>query len=112
MLSAGACQRIKLAAELHKIGNVYVMDEPTVGLHMSDIGHLLQIINRLVDSGNTVIVIEVNLEVIENAERKIIVPFPPGPTPIHEPDRPASETRFLACHSTYWPLFWRQFVWR
>jgi excinuclease ABC A subunit len=67
-LSAGECQRIKLAAELHKKGSVYVMDEPTVGLHMSDIGHLLEVINRLVDTGNTVIVIEHNLEVIKNAD--------------------------------------------
>jgi excinuclease UvrABC ATPase subunit len=67
-LSAGECQRIKLAAELHKQGSVYVMDEPTIGLHMSDVGHLLQVINRLVDTGNTVIVIEHNLEVIKNAD--------------------------------------------
>jgi excinuclease UvrABC ATPase subunit len=50
-LSAGECQRIKIAAELHKKGDVYVMKEPTVGLHMSNIGHLLQVIDRLVDSG-------------------------------------------------------------
>lgn len=67
-LSGGECQRIKLASELHKKGSVYVMDEPTTGLHMSDIGHLLAIINRLVDSGNTVIVIEHNLAIIKNAD--------------------------------------------
>ena len=67
-LSGGECQRIKLATELHKKGSVYVMDEPTTGLHMSDIEHLLVIINRLVDSGNTVIVIEHNLDVIRNAD--------------------------------------------
>jgi excinuclease UvrABC ATPase subunit len=67
-LSGGECQRIKLAAELHKKGSVYVMDEPTTGLHMSDIGHLLEVINRLVDTGNTVIVIEHNLDVIKNAD--------------------------------------------
>src|SRR5215216_3218698 len=67
-LSGGECQRIKLASELHKKGSVYVMDEPTTGLHMSDIGHLLGIINRLVDTGNTVIVIEHNLDVIKNAD--------------------------------------------
>jgi excinuclease UvrABC ATPase subunit len=67
-LSGGECQRIKLASELHKNGSVYVMDEPTTGLHMSDIGHLLAVINRLVDSGNTVIVIEHNLDVIKNAD--------------------------------------------
>lgn len=67
-LSGGECQRIKLAAELHKKGSVYIMDEPTTGLHMSDIGHLLEVINRLVDGGNTVIVIEHNLDVIKNAD--------------------------------------------
>ncbi|MCD1257636.1 excinuclease ABC subunit UvrA [Paenibacillus athensensis] len=67
-LSGGECQRIKLASELHKNGSIYVMDEPTTGLHMSDIGHLLEIMNRLVDAGNTVIVIEHNLDVISQAD--------------------------------------------
>jgi excinuclease UvrABC ATPase subunit len=67
-LSGGECQRIKLASELHKKGSIYVMDEPTTGLHMSDISHLLGVNNRLVDSGNTVIVIEHNLDVIKNAD--------------------------------------------
>jgi excinuclease UvrABC ATPase subunit len=67
-LSGGECQRIKLASELHKKGSIYVMDEPTTGLHMSDIGQLLAIMNRLVDAGNTVIVIEHNLDVISQAD--------------------------------------------
>ena len=67
-LSGGECQRIKLASELHKQGSIYVLDEPTTGLHMSDISHLLEIMNRLVDAGNTVIVIEHNLSVIKNAD--------------------------------------------
>lgn len=67
-LSGGECQRIKLASELHKKGSIYVMDEPTTGLHMSDIGRLIAIMNRLVDAGNTVIVIEHNLEVIKSAD--------------------------------------------
>jgi excinuclease UvrABC ATPase subunit len=67
-LSGGECQRIKLASELHKDGSIYVMDEPTTGLHKSDIGKLLAIMNRLVDSGNSVIVIEHNLDVIKNAD--------------------------------------------
>jgi len=67
-LSGGECQRIKLASELHKKGSIYVMDEPTTGLHMSDISNFLAIINRLVDAGNTVIVIEHNLDVIKNAD--------------------------------------------
>jgi excinuclease UvrABC ATPase subunit len=67
-LSGGEGQRIKLASELHKKGSIYVMDEPTTGLHMSDISHLLAILNRLVDTGNTVIVIEHNLDIIKNAD--------------------------------------------
>jgi excinuclease UvrABC ATPase subunit len=67
-LSGGECQRIKLATELHKKGSIYVMDEPTTGLHMSDIGNLLKIIDKLVDTGNTVVVIEHNLDVIKNAD--------------------------------------------
>ena len=67
-LSGGECQRIKLASELHKAGSVYVLDEPTTGLHMSDVGRLLAIVNRLVDSGNSVIVIEHNLDVVKNAD--------------------------------------------
>jgi excinuclease ABC A subunit len=67
-LSGGECQRIKLASELHKEGSVYVLDEPTTGLHMSDITHLLEILDRLVEGGNTVIVIEHNLDVISSAD--------------------------------------------
>jgi excinuclease ABC A subunit len=67
-LSGGECQRIKLAGELHKTGSIYVMDEPTTGLHKSDTARLLGIINKLVDSGNTVIVIEHNMDVARNAD--------------------------------------------
>ena len=67
-LSGGECQRIKLASELYKKGSIYVLDEPTTGLHMSDISQLLTIMNRLVDAGNTVIMIEHNLDVIRNAD--------------------------------------------
>ncbi len=67
-LSGGECQRLKLASELHKQGSIYVLDEPTTGLHMSDLSHLLEIMNRLVDAGNTVIVIEHNTRVIKNAD--------------------------------------------
>jgi excinuclease UvrABC ATPase subunit len=67
-LSGGECQRLKLATELHKKSSIYVMDEPTTGLHMSDVGHLLEIIERLVSQGNTVIVIEHDLDVIKNAD--------------------------------------------
>ncbi|MFG1944086.1 ATP-binding cassette domain-containing protein [Nonomuraea sp. NPDC048826] len=67
-LSGGECQRIKLATELGKSGTVYVLDEPTTGLHMSDINSLLGIIDTLVDHGNSVIVIEHNLDVVKNAD--------------------------------------------
>lgn len=67
-LSGGECQRLKLAKELSKKGNIYIMDEPTTGLHMSDITGILTLIDRLVDKGNTVIVIEHNLDVIRNAD--------------------------------------------
>ncbi|MEO5950005.1 MAG: excinuclease ABC subunit UvrA [Candidatus Saccharimonadales bacterium] len=67
-LSGGECQRLKLASELHKKGSIYVLDEPTTGLHMSDISRLHAIINRLVDAKNTVITIEHNLEIIRQAD--------------------------------------------
>jgi len=67
-LSGGECQRLKLAKELSKKGNIYIMDEPTTGLHMSDITSILNLIDRLVNKGNTVIVIEHNLDVIRNAD--------------------------------------------
>jgi excinuclease UvrABC ATPase subunit len=70
-LSGGECQRIKLASELHKEGSVYVLDEPTAGLHMSDVSHLLAILDRLVAGGNTVIVIEHNMDVVRRADRVI-----------------------------------------
>lgn len=67
-LSGGEAQRIKLASELHKEGNIYVMDEPTTGLHMSDIERLYGIIKSLVDKNNTVIIIEHNLDIIKHAD--------------------------------------------
>jgi excinuclease ABC subunit A len=70
-LSGGEAQRIKLSSELHKraTGNTfYVLDEPTTGLHFEDIRKLLEVLQRLVDSGNTVLVIEHNLDVIKTAD--------------------------------------------
>ncbi len=70
-LSGGEAQRIKLSSELHKraTGNtVYVLDEPTTGLHFEDIRKLLQVLQRLVATGNTVLVIEHNLDVIKTAD--------------------------------------------
>ena len=70
-LSGGEAQRVKLAAELQRRSTgrtLYVLDEPTTGLHFEDINKLLGVLNRLVDSGNTVVVIEHNLDVIKTAD--------------------------------------------
>src|SRR5262249_5503350 len=70
-LSGGEAQRVKLASELQRRSTgrtIYVLDEPTTGLHFEDIRKLLGVLGRLVDGGNTVIVIEHNLDVIKTAD--------------------------------------------
>ena len=70
-LSGGEAQRIKLATELSKRSTgktMYILDEPTTGLHMADVHKLIDILQRLVDGGNTLLVIEHNLDVIKSAD--------------------------------------------
>ncbi len=67
-LSGGEAQRLKIAVELNRQSNIYIMDEPTTGLHMSDIDNFYRIVRQLVNHQNTVIIIEHNLDIIRYAD--------------------------------------------
>ncbi len=67
-LSGGEVQRLKLASELHQSGNVYVLDEPSTGLHGKDAERLLELLRRLVEQGNTVVIVEHRLSLIAAAD--------------------------------------------
>ena len=73
-LSGGEAQRVKLATELSKRSTgktIYILDEPTTGLHIADVHRLIEVLQQLVDAGNTVVVIEHNLDVIKTADHII-----------------------------------------
>ncbi|HEY3829590.1 MAG TPA: excinuclease ABC subunit UvrA [Solirubrobacteraceae bacterium] len=108
-LSGGEAQRVKLASELSKIATgrtLYILDEPTTGLHFADVQRLLEVLQRLVDAGNSVVVIEHNLDIIKSADRLLDMGPEGGDeggmliaagTPEEVAAEPASHTgRFLA----------------
>ncbi len=111
-LSGGEAQRVKLAAELSKRSTgktIYLLDEPTTGLHWYDIQHLLDVLNRLVDSGNTVLVIEHNLDLIKHSDH-IIDLGPEGGDAGGQVIAQGSPEEIIEIPESYTGLYLRKFI--
>jgi excinuclease ABC subunit A len=112
-LSGGEAQRIKLVTELAKsrnAGTLYVLDEPTIGLHMADVEKLIRVLHRLVDAGNTVIVIEHNLDVIAEADWIIDLGPEGGDAGGHIVVQGTPAKIVSNCNSSYTANFLRRFL--
>ncbi len=111
-LSGGEAQRVKLASELKKTGGgrtVYILDEPTIGLHMDDVQKLVDVLHRLVDKGNTVIVIEHNLDIIASADWVIDL-GPEGGDKGGEIVATGTPEDIAACKGSYTGRFLRKYL--
>jgi excinuclease UvrABC ATPase subunit len=108
-LSGGESQRLKLASKLQVRGEFYILDEPTSGLHFADVEKLLGLLNRLVDNGNTVLVVEHNLDVIKNADW-IIDLGPEGGEKGGQIVTEGTPTEIISCTSSYTAKYLRPLI--